>query len=224
MATSSAPDEILYYSGHPHDGEKFFYWVGRSITAWADVEHQLFRLFLKCLSEKRKLAIKIFDRCTTLSLKLQLIDEVLSVCLSQERYKNWKSILKEINRIVPIRNALAHNPVHTYTKIETRLVDGSDVIFGGAKIIHYLTSHAHKSPKASDTKLEWEAIADHFTSTQSIVAQLRSFYAYLPKILKTPQPKSPQQRSLKPLDSDLRQQKSEKPSPGRRPQRKPSQA
>ena len=99
----------------------FYQLVGQCIKAWATVEGKLFEVCELLLKTRPHFVSVIFFRTPTISARLDLTNELLTVRFPNIKQGNqeidqpvmleWKYIKAEINRLLPQRNSLAHDPV-----------------------------------------------------------------------------------------------------------------
>jgi hypothetical protein len=105
----------------------FFASLGECITAWADVESQLFYLFMQALfgevvnqADWGK-ATLLFSKFYTFSTRLDYTSMLIEHCLrtsddsdsdtENDAQKYWKELKIEIKQLAEFRNLLAHQPV-----------------------------------------------------------------------------------------------------------------
>lgn len=131
MTSDSTPDkETAFYS-----------WVGLYITRWAFIEETLFLICSTVLGTDPARTAVVFYRTPTLSSRIELISELMTVRFPpperangghrDKRYKAWERLAQKLKALMPMRNSVAHHPViwrgGVECKIETQ-ADGSQVV------------------------------------------------------------------------------------------------
>lgn len=103
------------------EDREFYYWAGRCIAVWAEVESGLFDLSWHALGTLKPLAAIVYYGAPTLNARLSLTDELVRAVLPKPPKKNgghppkpvkhWAMIAKEIRDHLSIRRRVAHHPV-----------------------------------------------------------------------------------------------------------------
>ena len=132
MRVSSLIFAILFSSRldmalDPKQLSEFYEWIGRCITEWAHVDESLFRLCFLASKTKEKQAAIIFYRTPNLDTRLKLVDELIRAVLPQKRpgehdteiVREWAKLKIAIEKLLPVRNALAHHPLKEIVAAET---------------------------------------------------------------------------------------------------------
>ena len=100
---------------------EFYMYVGLCITAWAEVEEELFDICTAVLGTTRERASIVFYRLPLLSVRLALVDELVLSALPRRKKKDgghdhtdvktWKELKVEIEGLFGTRSRIAHHPV-----------------------------------------------------------------------------------------------------------------
>jgi hypothetical protein len=96
----TAAEESLY----------FYYYLGRAITAWANVERQLCYLITTCFTKHNSnAAVMAFFSVDNFRSKLQMTDTLFTTKFyGSAHVKKWEEIHSTIERLATVRNHLAH--------------------------------------------------------------------------------------------------------------------
>src|SRR5580692_7435435 len=91
--------------------KEFYQLVGQNIKAWATTEGLLFDICEKLLKTDRTLVSVVFFRSPTISSRLDLTNELLTVRFPKDHpvIVQWKPIKKAMSDLLPVRNSLAHD-------------------------------------------------------------------------------------------------------------------
>src|ERR1700730_102814 len=94
--------------------------VGHCITAWANVERQLFSLCNFALGAGQERAAIIYFRTPTLDSRLDLVEELIQTKLPRRMREDgghdhplvteWKTIIKDVKDLLQTRNFIANQP------------------------------------------------------------------------------------------------------------------
>jgi hypothetical protein len=105
-----------------HEGPQFYMYVGYCITAWANVEEELFDICADVLGCKLERAAIVYYRLPSLSVRLGLVDELVTSGLPERSRKNgghdhpdlrtWIALKDEITELTRTRSRIAHHPVN----------------------------------------------------------------------------------------------------------------
>jgi hypothetical protein len=91
--------------------EEFFSLVGQAITRWSYIDRDLFDFCRFALNASEKMSAIIFYRSPTIGDHMNLTDSLMKAAQLHERHlRQWAAILAEMNRLLPLRNEIAHNP------------------------------------------------------------------------------------------------------------------
>ena len=101
--------------------QQFYLSMGECISAWAFVEDALFELCHAVIGCKKERAAIIFGRTPTLETRVALVSELMLTLLPKKERKDgghdhaatraWLDLVKEVKRLLPVRNTIAHRPV-----------------------------------------------------------------------------------------------------------------
>jgi hypothetical protein len=102
------------------ESERFFAAIGRAITRWAGIDHQLYITCMFCLglgegnvaiaNEEKKLANIYYDSPNIID-HLCLTDTIVESYVDKRYKKEWKKLLDDIAIILPIRDIITHEPL-----------------------------------------------------------------------------------------------------------------
>ena len=74
-----------------NSADEFFTWLGKCITAWAQVEEHLFEICVHSLGATRHRVAIVYYRTPTLDARLQLTNEC-------PIYDGWRALLQRCNK------------------------------------------------------------------------------------------------------------------------------
>lgn len=97
-----------------NEGAAFFCAVGEAVTAWALIDRDLFALVKSRLGAPAAQAAVVFGRTPQMAAHVALAGELLSVSLPAEHgaLATWSRLAKRFEKLLPIRNMIAHQPIH----------------------------------------------------------------------------------------------------------------
>jgi hypothetical protein len=197
--------------------DEFHRVVGYSITAWAEVDDQLFRIFRSCVGPYDQCAI-IYYRTPGLDARIALADEIVIATLLPDgtkpdrpdpRVKAWKAAIKGFRDLLAVRRRIAHHPVRT-----GRSPTGG---YAFAPIeIHVGEHEALRDRAARLLPLQVEDLQKHQHAVEQLRDRLRSFFDDV--LTKPPEafpPPIPQCPPPNPLEKDrvVRRRRQRKSSP-----------
>jgi hypothetical protein len=198
----------------PHDaGHEFFETLGRCISAWANVDDELFRIFRDCIGPYEQSAI-IFYRTPGLDVRLALTEEiVLSVLPKTEKrsgahphvsVKAWNKLAAHFRELLSTRRRLAHHPVSVrYDRYFQFGVTpfGTAPFYSGQQLDPHIEIHVGDHERLRDKAAELPAltIADlssHLSSVRQLANGLNNFsrdvlFPLLEESLRTKHEQSP---------------------------------
>jgi hypothetical protein len=140
--------------------DDFFRRFATAILSWQGVEHELYLLFLGCVSPKNPdIAGAIFFDQQSFGQKLNLVKSVMKVCLSDLYKDEWKKVLKKIDSSVIDRNVLAHLSVAADFNDDNTF--GLAMVFPlmSPKEIRRTRKRKYDTAGCSEVWLEFEALA-----------------------------------------------------------------
>lgn len=107
---------------HQAEMERFFLRVGYAITRWAHVDSSLFTLCQYALNTTELKTAIVFHRTPSIGDHLRLTGALMQATdLKPDHLKHWKMIQGAIEKLLPFRNELAHNPPAQVAFMEVRL-------------------------------------------------------------------------------------------------------
>lgn len=89
----------------------FYSQLGRAIAQWADIESGIYELFHFALVTDRQKSAFLFQKLGTIRPRMEAADELMRVSVHANWYTKWEPIKRDIIRLLPFRNHLAHNKV-----------------------------------------------------------------------------------------------------------------
>jgi hypothetical protein len=90
----------------------FYARVGYIISRWAYIDRNLFEFCRFILRTSDRVTSIIFYRTPNIGDHITLTDNLMKSSGLHERHiETWALIAKEMNKLLPVRNELAHNPV-----------------------------------------------------------------------------------------------------------------
>ncbi|MFZ1426521.1 MAG: hypothetical protein WAS21_07105 [Geminicoccaceae bacterium] len=181
------------------EAEEFFWRVGYAITRWAHVDRALFDFCKFSLKvDDKKIAI-IFYKQANIGDHVGLVDSLMRTTVDGRHLKEWCNIVKDLNKILPFRNDLAHNPptqvVRLYGSIDWE--KDKDKLPRSEQWWAVRTESAklHKG-SARKVNAKLEDIREHISSVELLLKSMRSLLRSLPSgpikpDAESPSPKSP---------------------------------
>jgi hypothetical protein len=99
--------------GIPPETDKLFHaLVGYGVNVWAHVETSLFECCYILLGTTESMAAIAFYSHSDSSHRKQFVQELMAATdLPPELAKDWNILMKEMERLTPLRNWLAHQPI-----------------------------------------------------------------------------------------------------------------
>jgi hypothetical protein len=189
----------LYIKRWEANRDEFHRLVGYCITAWAEVDDQLFRIFRDCLGPYDQSAI-IYYRTPGLDVRLALVDEIVITTLlpswerpgtTDPRVKAWKAAIKDFRNLLAVRHRIAHQPVgmgHSPS--------------GGYSLAPFeiqVSEHESLRDKAARLRpLQTEDLEQHKAGIEKLRDRLRSFFENV--LTKRPEPSPPPSLQSQPLN------------------------
>jgi hypothetical protein len=94
--------------------ERFFFLVGYAITRWAYVDRSLFEFCRFALNTTDRKTAILFYRTPSIGDHSILANALMrDAQLQAQHLKHWEQIVSAIEKLLPFRNDLAHNPPGT---------------------------------------------------------------------------------------------------------------
>jgi hypothetical protein len=176
--------------------DEFFTWLGECITSWAQVEEHLFEICVRSLGATRHRVAIVYYRTPTLDARLQLTNELVRTVLlprdppagdhNHPDTKKWDEIHRQITKLLPVRNRMAHHPV-TYKDLGRMPVlglgglapaQGLALPMIGSWYESYVSEAEKLRGRHKDIKpLIASDLSRHRASVESIIKQLDLFRA-----------------------------------------------
>jgi hypothetical protein len=98
--------------------DEFFALMGYAIARWAHVDRELFDLCRFALQTTPEETAIVFYRSPNIGDHLTLVDHLIVLSISQESYREWKTIFNSLTSLLPFRNDIAHNPAGGVVEIK----------------------------------------------------------------------------------------------------------
>jgi hypothetical protein len=165
--------------------KEFYELVGLCITAWAAVEEKLFDICEHILRTERRYVSVIFYRTPTITTRLELTEELLLLALPQRKRRSgghdhpsmreWKQIKKEIGRLLPERNALAHDPVTLKIHPPTTLPLFPGRMLSSTETLEVSTGEREKLRGQGEKRVRDSQLVQHLTEVKSVTERLSAF-------------------------------------------------
>jgi hypothetical protein len=91
--------------------ERFFFLVGYAISRWAYIDRSLFDFCKFALNTTEHKTAIVFHRTTSIGDHLALTNALMRAAqLQPQHMKHWELIARVIEKLLPFRNDIAHNP------------------------------------------------------------------------------------------------------------------
>lgn len=154
--------------------DEFHRWLGMCISQWAQVDNWIFAICWKSLRTPRvDLAAVVYYQFRTLTAQIKLTSDLLQANLTggngrpTEALSEWQAINNRIvNKLLPVRNRLAHQPVAARLTPE---LDGFDVTIEAA------FAETLRPRKGSVASLALADLQKHLIEVQQVIAALKAF-------------------------------------------------
>ena len=179
-----------------NSANEFFTWLGKCITAWAQVEDHLFEICLHSLGATKPRVAIVYYRTPTLDARLKLTDELVRTVLpardppdgghDHPDTKKWSQLRRQIAELLPVRNRMAHHPV-TYKDLGRMQVLGIAGFVSGEGVALPVIASWYESDVSEAEKLRGKHedikpltapdLSRHRVSVESIIKQLDLFRA-----------------------------------------------
>jgi hypothetical protein len=145
--------------------ERFFALAGYAITRWAYIDRSLFDFCKFALGTTDHKTAIVFYRTPSIGDHLGLVNALFDASeLPPEALKHWTRISREIGRLLPFRNDLAHNPPVQKVRIMvvndgvTRHSEIWQIKTDPTKLLHQPAKKKPRKIEATET-----VISDHIT-------------------------------------------------------------
>ena len=101
------------------DGDAFYIALGCCISAWSEVEKEMFDLCQRAMHVDKDVASVVYYRTPTIRARLELLNELVKLRLPKTKsgtkphrvLKMWSAIFSDTQKELETRNRLAHHPV-----------------------------------------------------------------------------------------------------------------
>jgi hypothetical protein len=179
MAGNSASGEPGLV-GHVEE-ERFWVAIGRAVTAWADLERELFETAAVSLTASREHAVIVFYRARTIRSRLVLTGALVDSSLAHDPadehpdplITEWENLHAAMIGSLSIRNKLARHPVAPLI----------DVYISGSEEENRFELRTETQVREGDragafepvSPLGIDEIVAHAESVSSLVARVRNF-------------------------------------------------
>ena len=109
----------------PADECKFYELFGRCINVWSFIDQHFFAFFAFALGTVEKPAAIIYYGYPNFGIRKDMTQKLMTVLLAEEAFKAhkpaWSAIMKEVDRLLPLRNLLAHEPTRQRIRVKIKL-------------------------------------------------------------------------------------------------------
>jgi hypothetical protein len=107
---------------HSKRFERFFSLLGYAITRWAHIDRSLFDLCKFALNTTEHKTAIVFHRSPNIGDHLALANALIHATdLKREQLKHWENIAVAVEKLLPFRNDIAHNPPTQVAHMSARL-------------------------------------------------------------------------------------------------------
>jgi hypothetical protein len=178
------------------DEQRFFYLMGFAISRWAHVDRELFRYYRFAIGGNQKAVALTFYDNKTIGSHLAMVDALLKISLPNLLWDQWEGIYKEIRALLPIRNALAHDPVSAVISVAVQLSKDRTASTTRELSISHRSEKDALNPKRDSSKpiTETELLA-HIHRVIALENKMYAFNRVLPKRPSRQRAKSPQPKA-----------------------------
>jgi hypothetical protein len=159
--------------------ERFFSRVGYAITRWGYVDRALFDSCRFALGTTEEKTAVVFYRSPNIKEHLMLADALLTLSLNNRLLKRWSTITDMVDKHLPFRNELAHNPPAQVMHIIARLGDPNAPVKSWWEITTEPTKLLHGKRSARTAKEE--DITEHIREVNKLLDEMYSLQKMLPK-------------------------------------------
>lgn len=168
------------------ESAKFHMAVGYCITAWADLEEQLFKICAKSLGSSDVAAAVVYYRTPTLDGRLKLCDELVRIVLPPKTQKvggkdhpgvaAWKKLRKRAEDLLRTRSRIAHHPVNQFTISIKNLATGK-IEYESSELENYVSKQEQLRGRSAHLRpLLLADIEDHHVAVRRLARSLERFY------------------------------------------------
>jgi hypothetical protein len=168
----------------PHD--EFLQWIGICIISWAWIEECLFEICAWSLGTSKDRAAIVYYRTPNLDARLSLTDELVRAALPQPNssghdhpdVKQWDTLHKQVSKLLPTRNRIAHHPVAARST-----QTGLGLLSTTTWLEIYISDNERFRGKSKNLPpLRLDDLTDHHGKVQEILGRLLRFTStVLPK-------------------------------------------
>jgi hypothetical protein len=173
---------------------EFYQLVGKSIKEWANVEEKLFELCVFALTAPRKQSAIVYHKSSTLSSRLNLVDELLHAILPPRRKNGghdhphvvaWNKVCSAIRDALEERNLLAHAPVREVEAVQTMVpLTGADPFKTLASWLEIIASKGERLKSVSERKpIRTKDLHAHLTAVELLSKRISVFHGMIAKVL-----------------------------------------
>jgi hypothetical protein len=158
--------------------DEFFKWVGICIKEWAKIENELFELCKIVLDTDPKRVAIVFYRTPSTEGRILLTDNLLETLWPKKPGEHdspelieWISMRQEIQKLLPVRNLLAHAPIrygisaklqteiwHTSLGIEIATSAQEALKTGTTKVIRQADHNPNMEQHFKDVHAVWDRL------------------------------------------------------------------
>ncbi len=170
--------------------DKFYMEVGECVTAWAEVEEELFRIFHYCVGPLKQSAI-IYYRTPGLEARFALADEIVRSILPSKQpgdhdhpsVKAWIAAKGDYQALLAFRRRVAHQPVKFRGGDD--ILSVSDILAERDILSFYappwleiaVSEHEALREKGSIEPITAEHLLEHKVSVVKLGERLNRFYS-----------------------------------------------
>jgi hypothetical protein len=151
--------------------DEFYRWLGMCVAEWANVDNRLLFTCWTCMRTHIVIAGVAYYHTRSLWRQLELTNGLLHASLVGETadadLKEWDAIKSKIEKLLPVRNRLAHQPVGKSQDFPWSQIEPSiDAAFAETLLPRYKMA---PSLRLADLKR-------HLTNVRAVVASLDAFH------------------------------------------------
>ena len=174
----------------PEITKEFFEWLGRSISARAHVDDELFRIFAECIGQREQCAI-IFYRINSLATRLDLTADIICSyfpkpdAIASKRHKSngekaLDDIVKNAKDLFSVRTRIAHHHALLRREYSVSLEDNPITLI--IKDTYYeIAAEEHESlyKHKKLPNLRIEDLNKHFREIMLLCSAINNFSAHV---------------------------------------------
>jgi hypothetical protein len=164
----------------------FYYLIGLCITRWSQVEDKLFQICKHVLKSDDKHVAIVYFRTPAIQTRLMLTTELIHSVLPKKIRSGdhdhplvikWKNIVRDIEPLLKVRNALAHYPPHVVHSAQAVIGTPKGSVPPAPPSIHKVKISANEKLRGRDEfEVTGAELPDHLNAVEAVTKDLQVFF------------------------------------------------